>query len=203
MVQKKFLLAAAAVLATIAIVSLAVLMASGQRPLVVEGVLIDAGEMDPYNAFSDISSEPKFIISPQMTESMQAVDHATFNAAALFLQVLEGNGRKTVQLVRVYNGERQLLYCLTNFGDLNRSEMLEAGPCQDLLKGEDGFPILIQFPDQSLSMPSIELSEDSLVIRPSSQEDIGETSFLALRIMFRNAREVIEKSGLIFDQITA
>jgi hypothetical protein len=136
-----------------------------------------------------------------MNEKISPVDHTIFGGSALFLQVLEGNGRQTVQLLRVYNSKRELIYCLTNFGDVNRSERLETEACQDFLGQEDSVLVLIQFPDDGLPMPVLELSEHKIVVKTALQEEIGDASFLALRIMFKNARDVIESSNLIFDRI--
>jgi len=199
--QRKFLLAAAAISATIIVMALLVLFASPQNGLLVEGVLIDAGPEDPYALFAGISSREKFLISPQMNEKTASVDHAIFGGSALFLQVLEGNGRQTVHVIRVYSKERELMYCLTNFGDVNRSERLEAGPCQEFLKEENAVLVMIQFPDESLPRPVLEVSKDQIVVKSASQDEIADASFLALRIMFKNAQEVIESSTIVFDRL--
>jgi len=168
----------------------------------VEGTLIDAGSQDPYELFSTISSKERFLISPQMNEKTSAVDHAIFAGSALFLQVLEGNSRNTVQVIRAYYAQGSFAYCLTNYGDVNRSERLEKEECEAFLGQENAVLVMIEFPDDSLQRPVIELGQDKIVVKSNSQESIDETCFLALRIMFENAREVIERSNVIFGRIT-
>lgn len=164
------------------------------KGLVVEGVFIDSGEKDTYSLFSAISKKSVFLISPQMHERAEAVDHSMFNGTALFLQVLEGNKRKPVQVIRIYNEGNELSYCLTNYGDVNKSETLEKEECLEYLSQENSAVVLIQFPDQRLSQPVLEISEGKLIVRPKSSDGIGETCFLALRIMFKNSQQIVERS---------
>lgn len=193
----------------IAVVALLLVIALGAivlfpipRGLVVEGVLIDSGEEDPYELFSKISQKNTFLISPQMNERVQGVDSLMFNGMALYLQVIEGNKRNAVQVIRAYNPKKQLLYCLTNYGDVNRSEMLQPEECLEYLTPKNGVVVMIQTPDESLLQSKIELSENKIIIKPKSNGDISDTSFLPLEIMFQNAREIIENANTLLGDLT-
>lgn len=185
----------AVVAITIAIALFIIAFVPVNKGLVVEGVFIDSGEEDPYSLFSALSKKSVFLISPQMHERAETVDHSMFNGTALFLQVLEGNKRKPVQVIRVYDEGNELSYCLTNYGDVNKSETLEKEECLEYLSQENSAVVLIQFPDQRLPQPVLEISKDKLIVRPKSSEGIGETCFLALRIMFKNSQQIVERSG--------
>lgn len=195
--RKEQLISIAMLAVAIAVAALILVFAAGQNGLVVEQTLIESGENNPYSLFASFPENSVFLISPQMNEKTDAVDHAMFNGMALFLQVIEGNGKKAVQVIRVYDESNSLSYCLTNFGDVNKSERLEADACLDYLSPQNGALVLIEFPDSELSQPSLEISEGRLVVRPSSNDDIGKTSFLALRILFKNSQEIIERSSVI------
>ncbi len=200
--QRKQTAAIAAVLIALAIAASILALWPGQKGLVVENVLIEYGNVNPFELFAMFSENDVFLVSPQMNEKAKTVDHQMFNATALFLQVLEGNNRKTVQLLRVYSEESELSYCLTNYGDVNRSETLEKGECLQLLSSENGGLILIEFPDSKLPGPVLEIGEKRLVVKPKTNDDIGNASFLALRIMFKNSQQIIEKSNIIIGTIT-
>jgi len=199
---KKLFLPAAAIILALIIAVLVMAFAPQQNGLIVEGVLIDAGQNSPAEAFSGFSSHSIFLVSTRMNERMTVLDHSLFNGMALFLQVFEGNGKKAVQVIRVYDSQNNLSYCLTNFGDVNRSETLESGECLDYLSPQNGSIVMIELPDDGLQRPVIELNENALIVRPTGNEDIGSTSFLALRLMFKNAPEIIERSNQILGRIS-
>ncbi len=196
--KKHFPLALIVVSAAIAAI---ILIFFSQQGLVVEGILIDAGEEDAFKLFSNFSEKETFIVSPQMHERALPVDHLMFNGTAMFLQVLEGNGKKAIQVLRVYNKNNEIGSCITNYGDVNRSETLEKEECLEYLLPENGGIILIEFPDNELSQSTIQISEDILIVKPKTEQAIGETAFLSLKIMYQNSREVIEKSNKIIGEV--
>ena len=200
--DKKFLLPIAAVLIVLAIaLSIIFFVPSVQSGLMVEGVLIDSGGKDPYALFSGISSKNIFLISPQMNERATAVDHLMFNGTALFVEVIEGNKRNAVQVIRVFNESGEFEHCLTNYGDVNRSEELGREECLEYLAPRDSAVVLIEPPNNDLPRPVIELGEGKLIIKPKTNGDIGSTCFLALRIMFKNSQEVIDKANVILGRL--
>lgn len=201
--DKKFLFSLAAVLIVLAaaLSIIAFFPITAQYGLVVEGVLIDSGGKDPYAIFSGISSKNVFLISPQMNKTAKAVDHLMFNGTALFVEVIEGNKRNAVQVIRVFNESGEFEYCLTNYGDVNRSEELGREECLEYLTLENSAVVLIEPPNNGLPRPVIELSEGKLIIKPKTNGDIGSTCFLALRIMFKNSQEVIDKANVILGRL--
>lgn len=195
--QTRLIASIAMVAAAIVVAALILSLVGGQKPLVVEDVLIDSGHESPFEAFSSFSGNSTFVVSPQMHETAEPVDHAMFNGTALFLQVMQGNGKSPVQVIRVYDEEENLDYCLTNFGDFNRSERMEAQECLEYISPENRAVVLLQFPDSELSMPRLDLSERKLVVQATSNDDIGKASFVALRIMFQNSQEIIDRSNTL------
>lgn len=184
-----------------AIAAIALLLTQNPNALLVEGVLIDAGQGSPYTAFSELSNSNSFIISPQMYEPTVVLDQYMFNGAALFIQVLEGNRKGVEQVFRVYSPDNEMLYCVTNRGDLSIQETISVEECNLLLQSEDRAIILIQFPDNSLPRPELKLAPGRLTAKPKSYSDIGSTCFLALRIMYENAQAVVEASNLLVEEI--
>jgi len=172
-----------------------------EKTLVVEGTAIDSKGLDPFEVFPSFAENTTFIVSPQMNEKATNLDHTIFNSTALFLQVLNGNNRNAIQILRAHNQEKELLYCYTNYGDLTKSERLEKEECLELLSQEGAGIIMIEFPDEQLPGPVIEISSQKLVVRPNKESTIGSTSFLALRILFKNAEQVIEGSSTILDSL--
>ena len=173
----------------------------GSKGFVVEETLIDSGELDVFNAFQNLENKDVFIVSPQVNEVTKQVDHAMLNGTNLFVQVLTGNNKTAIQLYRVYNEDKELVYCFTNYGDVNKSERLEKQACLEYLSPKNGALILLDFPDQSLAMPVLEIDESQLIVKSNKESEIGEASFLALRIMFKNSKEIVEKSNLILKNL--
>ncbi len=186
----------------IAVVALAAFFYNiNSNNVLVEGVLVSAGSSDPFAAFSSLSGSDSFIVSPQLHEPVGSLEQYMFNGAALFIQVLQGNQKEIMQLIRVFNQQNEMIYCSTNFGDVRREERLSVEQCNELLASKEKTLVLIQFPDDGQWQPKIELGEKKITIKPKSYEDIGSTSFLALRIMYTNARDIISASNLIVGRI--
>ncbi len=198
--QRKALLSSLFVIAAIAITLAIFMFLYPENGLVVEGVLV-TGQNNPAQDLADFRKNHVFLVSPKMHDPVQEIDHEMFNAMALFLQVLEGNNRETVQVIRVYSQGR-ISYCETNFGDETRQERLQAQECLDYLKPENGALVLIDFPDQGLPRPAIEASQAKLVVKPSSEDNVDTTSFLALRLLFQNSQEIIDRSNNVLGTVS-
>ena len=199
--DKHFALPLAAVVITLLAATAIFAFVPLQKGLLVEGVLITY-KGNAFELFPEFAKNDVFLISPQMNEKAKSVDHAIFNGTALFLQVFEGNGRSTVQVLRVYDEEGNFVYCLTNYGDVTVSEELSTEECLEYLSPENGAIVLIESPDKTLPRPVIEISENRLVVRPKTNDDIGDTCFLALKIMFKNSEEIIATANSILTGIT-
>jgi hypothetical protein len=197
--QKKALLSILILLAAIIISAAIVSLFQPGQGTLVEGVLIK-GE-NPSQDLASFRANQVFLVSPEMHEAVEPVDHEMFNAMALFLQVLEGNKKDTVQVIRVYS-QGQLSYCQTNFGDETRQERLEKEACLGYLNEENGALVFIEFPDQSLPKPVIEAGQAKLVVKPNSGENIDTTAFLALRLLFKNSQEIIDRSNLVLGKVS-
>ncbi len=172
-----------------------------QNGLLVKGVLITS-EGNPIEVFPEFAENETFIISPLINEKAKSVDHQMLNGLNLFQAVFIGNGHKAIQVFRVYNDEGNFIYCLTNYGNVTRAEQLSTEECLEYLSPENGAIILIESPDKTLSRPVIEISKNKLVVKPKTNDDIGDTSFLALQIMFENSEEIIAGTNAIVDNFT-
>ena len=173
---------------------------SSQDAVLVEGVMVDAGN-SPFEAFSGFSRQNSFVVSPQLYEPVVTLDQYMFNGAALAIQVLEGSNKDVEQLVRVYNHDNEMLYCMTNRGDVKTQETVGVEECQALLDREEKAFILIQFPNNLLQSPVLELKENRLTVKPKAYDDIGDTTFLALKIMYANALDIVDASNSVIDRI--
>lgn len=200
--EKKFLLPIACVAASALVAGAILYFASLQGQLIVEDTAIDSGNEQALSLFSSFSKKSVFIVSPQMHETSQPVDHSMYNGSALFLQVLVGNGNDTIQVIRVLDDEGNFLYCVSNFGDFNKSETMEKQACLDYLSPENGALVMLEFPDEKLQMPLLEISAEKLVLRPKTSGDIGKTCFLALRIMFENSQEITDSANALLERFS-
>lgn len=200
--QERYAVSISLIAVAIAIVLAIVVLGPFQKELVVEGVSIDSSGQDPYALFAGLSQKSTILVSPQMNERAEAVDHLMFNGMALFLQVVEGNNRQAVQVIRVYGTGNEIGYCLTNYGDVNRSETMQREECLEYISQENAGVVLIEFPDPNLPRPVLEISEGRLVVRPKSNEDISKTCFLAIRIMFKNSQQILGRASAILGAIT-
>ena len=174
---------------------------SNSNNVLVEGVLVSSSSGSPFAAFSSLSKSSSFIVSPQMHEPVGSLETYMFNGAALFIQVLQGNQKGIVQVIRVFNSRNEMVYCSTNLGDVKTEQSLSVQECNDLLDSEGKTVVLIQFPDNSQLQPVIELDGKKMAIKPKGYEDIGGTCFLALRIMYKNSEDIINASNLIVGRI--
>jgi len=191
----------AAVFILVAAILIALYYSSNPNAVVVEGILIASDDENPFDAFSSLANRDSFIVSPQFYEPIVTLDQYMSNGALLFIQVLNGNRREATLLIRVYDNENQFLYCSTNYGDVTTQATLSVEECNALLNSGENALILIQFPDNAQTQPIIELSNGKIVIKPKSYEDIANTSFLALKIMYRNAAEVLQASNALVGKI--
>ncbi len=163
----------------------------------VEGVLITSKSVAPEKTFALLGESSSFIVSPQSHESIGSLEQYMVNGSNLFIVVLKGNKKEVMQIVRVFNPQNEMIYCFTNYGVETRGERIDVQECNDLLGSEGKTVVLIQFPDNSQWQPIIELDGKKITIKPRSYEDIGSTCFLALRIMYTNAGDIINASNLI------
>jgi len=202
LIMDKKLIGPAAIIAAAIVIAIFIFAFSPlQKGILVENVLIDSEGKDPYGLFEGLSKSESFIVSPQMNETSENVDHLMFNGTALFLQVLEANKKNSILVLRVYsNGE--LSYCLTNYGDVTMSEELSSEECLEFLSPENGAVILIEFPDNSLPQPVVEISESKLVVRPKTDGDVGNACFTPLKMMFKNSEEIVNRANDILSGLS-
>jgi hypothetical protein len=166
--------------------------------VLVEGSLIrSATSAGPQEMSGKLGAENSFIISPSLHDPVQGVDSAMFNGAALFIQVLSGNKREVIQLLRVYDKGGLLAYCITNRGDVLNEERLALEQCNDFMKAGASVLVLIELPDTSKPQPEIVLDEKKITIIADRYGGIGSACFTMLKIMFPNAAEIIQRSNLI------
>ena len=83
---------------------------------------------------------------------------------------------------------------------MKTEERLGIEQCNALLNSGENALVLIQFPNGALPQPMIELREKQITINPKAYDDVGSTSFLALRMMFENSEDIIEASNLIVER---
>ncbi|MBN2067933.1 MAG: hypothetical protein JW744_05690 [Candidatus Diapherotrites archaeon] len=170
--------------------------------VVVEGTLISSAGESPFSAFSGLTENYSFVVSPQIYDPVVNIDQYMFNGAALFLVVLEGNSRNSTLLIRAYSPENELIYCSTNYGDLTREARIGIEECNSILNRAGEAIVLVQFPDGSQAQPGIELEGNIITIKPKSYSDVGSTCLLALRLMFQNSGEIIAASNDIIGRIS-
>jgi len=201
--EKKFIVSIAALVLSILVAASILAFTPGSNSLVVNGTLIQPSGGTAFEIVEKLREKPAFIVSPQMNEPVQAVDHQIYNGTALFLQVLEGNRKQWLQVIRVYNEQGDLTKCVK--GSLELDDAIELSPedCLVFLSQENSVLVFVERPDPSLNQPILELSESEIRIRSKLDQDIGTVSFLALKLVFNNSQEILEKSNLILDGLRA
>ena len=199
--DKKHLLPVACIAASVLAAAVMLYFASMQNQLIVEGTAIDSGGENALQLFQSFSKKSVFIVSPQIHEPSGAVDHLMFNGSALFLQVLQVNGKAWVHLVRVYNDNGVFIKCVKGVPDMNSEETLLPEQCNAFLSPENGALVMIEFPDETQPMPLLQITDEKIVVKPKTNDAIGKTCFLALRIMFENSQEIIDSANALLGRL--
>ena len=187
----------------IVVLFLAVLLFVAPKPsnsIIVDGIVL-AGRENPGSELIALSEAKTFIVSPAFYEN-HSINPYTANAMNLFIVVLNGNDRNAVQLIRVFNPDKTLKYCATNFGNELTQENLSSTECLGFISSSvDAVKVFIEFPDSAREMARVEVSGDTVTIRAKSFNDVGKTGFVVLRVMFENAEEILRKTNLLVEKL--
>ena len=186
-----------ALIVLIALFAAAAFIVLPQDPFTVqsEGVVFHSDGQSPKALVAQLSGEKQFIVSAQVSDPVKPDDTILFNGVALFLVVLNGNGKETVQVVEVLDAGGHPSYCLTNRGDLKTEERVSVEECASMLGSEAKVVVTILSPDSKLVKPAVELSGKRITVKNNSFDSVGSTSFTVLKAMFSNAAEVLAKSN--------
>ncbi len=174
-------------------------VSEGER-VVVENVVVKS-ESRPIEKLLELSGKETFIVSPAFFEK-HSINPYMANSMNLFLVVLTGNDKNAVQLVRVFSPEKKLLYCATNFGNELTQENISAEECLAFISASaQDTVIFIEFPDSVFQQPEVRISGNSITIYSTKFSDLGKTVFVAARIMFENAEEILGKTNALVEEI--
>ena len=155
------------------------------------GLTIQSNEYNPADYVSSLAEKSEFIILPEMPEQ-GAIRSYMGNAMNLFIVVLEGNRKDTIQLIRVVDSENNLLYCVSNLGDLKTSEELSAEDCVSFYESRAGsVKVFINLPKEGNSV-SATLNENTIILDTGSYSQVGSACLILLKAMFSNAETVLD-----------
>ena len=190
----------ALVLVSVAIAVFLFQRTSGEL-VVVENVFFQA-ESNPLGSLLEFGNEKTFLVSPAFFEA-HSINPYMANSMNLFIVVLNGNDRNAVQLIRVFDAEKRLKYCATNFGDELTQENLSPEDCQKFIDGSgDSVKVFIEFPNSSFPKPTVKIQGNTLAISTNNFSELGKTSFVALKIMFGNAEEILKKTNALVEELS-
>ncbi|MBN1941083.1 MAG: hypothetical protein JW772_02785, partial [Candidatus Diapherotrites archaeon] len=167
----------------------------------VNGLLVQSNYSDPVTYFAELGNQENFIVSPQMHESVPAAESHVFDASNTFSVVLNGNDKNVTLLIRVLDSSNNRIYCLTNYGNVQVSEQISNETCTEMLESQDTVKILIELPNEFLSMPTAMLEENRITVQTQNYGQLDNVSFIVARIMYANAQEIIDKSNSFIQRV--
>lgn len=193
--KKKIQCALACVVVIAAIALLAVLAFPRQNykyEIEQEGTLFQSNYFEPKDYLGALSSQPKFIIAPQVTQG-GAINSYMSQSLNLFIVILTYNSRTTVTLLRVTDEKGLLAYCQTNDGNSVGNRAIDSSECNAMLGDKSAAIVLIDLPDSSLSKSRVVLEENRMRIIPRSPNDAMRVPLLVLRAMYSNSQDVLDQ----------
>ena len=167
----------------------------------VNGLLVQSNSFDPKTYFAELGDSSIFIVSPEMHETVSAADSQVFNASNVFSVVLNGNSKTVVLLYRVLDSGNTLSYCITNKGDVTKSEKISKEDCLAQLSSEESVKILLDSPNDSVAVPYVLLEKNRLSFKTKNPVQLGNSAFIVVNIMYSNAADVINYSNQLISDL--
>ena len=166
-----------------------------------DGFLFVSNEKNPETYLAALGEKHTFLVSPAMYES-STINNYMGNASNLFIVVLNGNDKNAVSLIRVFNSANELIYCKTNLGDVKTEVTLSKDECLQFLDSSGAVKIIIDFPSEAEFLPRVVVSENELQVIAKDKDGVSMQSFAALKLMYPNAAEIIQKTNLLTQKVT-
>lgn len=161
----------------------------------VNGLFVKSNDFDPKTYFAELGNSGDFIISPEMHETVSSVDPYVFGASNTFSVVLNGNKKNATLLVRVLDQNNSLAYCLTNLGDVKKSEQISGEKCLEELASQDKVRILIDNPNDAVQSTFVMLEKNKITLKPKNYSQVDKAAYVVSLIMYENTDAIISKSN--------
>ena len=169
----------------------------------INGIIFNSNSFSsPQKYFSETIKERDSIIFISEIDSEQSNLVEVSTQIALVSGVLSATGKQVSSVIYVLNSNNELDYCQTNFGDKSKNEKLTKRQCESLLENSSDFKFIIKFPDEKLFNPSVEMYNNSLIIKPTKKEEgiiILQQVFTA---MYSDSNEIINRINAILHSVT-
>lgn len=161
-----------------------------------QGIIFASNVAPPTEIVQGMAQKDSFVLSPSMVVSQSSLN--SFVSQALVQQqiVLGGHQKVTTIVVRVYDQPHgKWLGCQTDYGTAKQNEFIPVADCLPLLEPGNSILVNIEFPNPSLSVPFIELTENSIALFPVDESDIPGVNYLLLRALFSDADALIGQAN--------
>lgn len=165
----------------------------------VEGVLFVSNLGKPLELLKAKEGVGSFVVSPAFFESGSASYMS--QSLALFNSVLIVKGKEVKTLGRVVDSSGNLLYCQSNDGNYMENFRVEANECLQELGLASGTVLFVELPDSSLSMSTVEVYQEKVVLKPKDFSEVSRVSFVVLKSIFPDAEEVIKSINFVLDKV--
>lgn len=187
------------IIALIVVLSLA-LIGSYSFVLAEKSVVFYSNDLPIEFGLEQIAKQKNFLVAVEINES-GVLNQYMANSQNLFSVVLIGNKKNAVNLLKVVSPDTgELSYCRTNLGDVQKDEELSVEECNAMINEFDGVTIQVFFPDSSIGMAQVIVS-DNIELHPSDADNIGIATFSILTKMFSNATDVVTSVNQIVGEI--
>ncbi len=152
-------------------------------------VLFVSNDAHPGELLQKIKDRDSFVVAseflPTGTTSFMTQPLTLFNS------VFVAQDKFVVTVAKTVSSDGVLVSCDTNDGNRLSNRPMSAQECTDLLAKSDFTVFLVKLPNSSLSKSRVFVSENSVVIEPTSFEEVSRVSFLVLKAMYADSEEII------------
>ncbi len=150
----------------------------------IQGIPYCSNTYTPTSFFDEFTQNNTYYVSPILEES--GADPLIANAMNLWQVVLIGNGKETVQLIRV-KVDGQISYCYTNKGDVQTAEQISLEECNSIINNKENTIVLLEEGREKIVM-----EKNKLQIYTSNSKVIGQVNFAVIKQFFPNAQTILD-----------
>jgi hypothetical protein len=149
---------------------------------VINDVPYNSNYFTPNGFFNVIKNESEVFVSPALNE--KDVSPIVVNAMQLWNVILNFQGTKVIQLVRVFD-DGQLVYCQTNDGNVELNKVLSKQDCEEILNGKE-WVVLIN--EGKIGV----IIEENKVIISSPRDESSVINFIVIKEIFPDAQQAFD-----------
>ena len=157
-----------------------------------ENVLFVSNFAPPGEQLQKLKEKESFIIASEFLE--KGTTSFMTEPITLFNSIFVAQDKLIITVAKTVDLQKNLLSCDTNDGDKLTNRQMNTAECEDFLENSPHTIFLVLLPNSNLEKSKVTVFENSVLIEPNSFEDVSRVSFLILKTMYSDSKEII---GLI------